>query len=137
MAGAFTYSSWQDGRSLIPFILQATGVLASFGYPNHILVYAHRDILHSPPTCDSNYFGNAEECFLKDVKSSRKTESGKQKRKRQIVISAFFWNLVGIIRRWLRRNRRWLLGSAVLRIRSCPCYRHTDNRQRRTLHRQN
>ncbi|OXX52801.1 hypothetical protein B9J82_15105 [Vibrio sp. V10_P2A27P122] len=41
----------------ILFLLEATAVLATFVYPNHIVCLCSWGLTHLPPTCNSKLFG--------------------------------------------------------------------------------
>ncbi|OXX37735.1 hypothetical protein B9J90_05205 [Vibrio sp. V09_P4A23P171] len=42
--------------TLIPFLLEAAAVLATFVHPNHIVCLCSWGLTHLPPTCNSKLF---------------------------------------------------------------------------------
>ncbi|MCD1217962.1 hypothetical protein D3A86_04700 [Vibrio cholerae] len=42
---------------IIPFLLEAAVVLATFVHPNHIVYLCSWGLTHLPPTCNSKLFG--------------------------------------------------------------------------------
>ncbi|PAS31198.1 hypothetical protein CGT71_06335 [Vibrio cholerae] len=42
---------------IIPFLLEAAAVLATFVHPNHIVYLCSWGLTHLPPTCNSKLFG--------------------------------------------------------------------------------
>ncbi|AYD42373.1 hypothetical protein DXZ79_00465 [Yersinia rochesterensis] len=43
---------------MIPCVLEAAGVLATFAHPNHLPYVSSSGLVHLPPTCNSNAFGD-------------------------------------------------------------------------------
>ncbi|MGJ7114994.1 hypothetical protein ABM012_13930 [Morganella morganii] len=72
-----------DGANRICVILRPVAVLASFGYPGHILVYAPGDILTSPPCHKPDDLADSFSCFLFFVFNKVEVHEGLTGKKRK------------------------------------------------------